>query len=514
MMPEKDQTIAKLLEDSKEMIHRFESLTGTRVEEVADNTKQNALEEYEESMEPAADAFFDLFVEDDAMTATAEYRPPAGEGKPLELNVIEEALFRLNINHGILWEAIHNALHECNLELKLQTGVIVARGTPPVPFIPEHVQLVERWMDHAAKAGPEKIAIDFKEISPFVMVQKGDLLALRVPDAHGSHGIDVLGREIPFPTQKTTDWVPGPNVVDTPVGYEAGVDGRLILELPNFSVNPILELPEGIDYHTGNIQFHGEVIIHKKVASGFSIEAGGSLTCQDTLDAFLVKVGGDLTTPGGIIGNGAGRIETGGIVSAKFLEHVYLTGQNNVLAETCVLNCIVKTRGKLILGEKGILAGGQIHALHGVDLFQIGTATGPRTEIFVGLDFQGMERILWIRERSKELHSQLKKVDAAIPYGGNRVKDLMAAAKKLRTEIVQLTENARVQLMKLGQDEEASVMVRGAAYPGTLIEICHVQFLVTQKMMAVRFSLDKRKGIIAVESLKAATPSGTSKKKH
>jgi uncharacterized protein (DUF342 family) len=209
-------------------------------------------------------------------------------------------------------------------------------------------------------------------------------------------------------------------------------------------------------------------------------------------------------------------VEAGGQVVVKFLEHVYLLSQKDVKAEACILNSVVKTRGKVLLGEKGIVAGGQIHALQGVDLFQIGTPTGPRTELHIGLDFQGMEKILWIRERSKELHAQLKKVDGAIPYGGTRVRELMAAAKKLRVEIVQLTETARKQLVTLGQDEEATVVVRGSVFPGTLIEICHFQFQVNQKMSGVRFFLDKKKGTVGVSSLspETATHSGPVSKKH
>ena len=518
MIPEKDQTISKLLEESKDMLKRFENLVGKdRIEEVSAQVHQQTLQEFEEALEPAADAFFDLFVEEDAMTVLAEFRPPAGGGKHLDLDFIEQVMANKDVHHGIQWEEIRQALEDCNFELKLRTSVVIARGTAPVPLVPAHVQVGAHWTEAHKNVTEGQEDIDFKEISPFVMVNQGDVLAIRVAEALGSPGTDVLGRPVPYPTEVKPEWVPGEHVVDTPVGFEAGVDGRLILAPPLFGVSPVLELPEGVNYKTGNIKFKGEVVIKGRVATGFAIEAGGALVCSDVLDAFQIKVGGDLSTPGGVIGNGLGRVEVGGVATAKFFEHVYLLGQSDVHAEIGVLNSVIKTRGKLIMGDKGVLAGGQVHTLNGVELYQIGTATGPRTEIFAGLDFQGMERILWIRERSKELHTQLKKVDGAIPFGGNRVKDLMAAAKKLRVEIVQLTETAREQLMSLVQNDEASIVVKGTVYPGTLIEICHVQFLVNQKMSAMKFFLDKRKGTIGVESIspaKTTTPSGASRKKH
>lgn len=514
MIPEKDQTISKLLEESQDMLRRFEQLAEKeQIEEISTDVQKDTLEALETALEPAADAVFDLFVEEDGLSVTAEFRPAAGGGKPLLLETIEEALAAKGVVHGILWAEIQQALNDCNLDLRLRTGVVIARGTKPIPYVPEHLNLEERWLPKTLEAAGDQ-DIDFKAISPFVMVEKGDLLAVRVPEAYGAHGTDVRGQEIPFPTKRLTDWIPGDYVTDTPIGIEAAIEGRLVLEPPRFSVNPVLELVNGVDYRTGNIHFKGEVIIKGPISAGFEIEAGGGITGSATLDVFQMKSGGDIVTSGGIIGNGAGRIEAGGKVSAKFLEHLYLLAQKDVIADTCVLNSVIKTRGRLVLGERGILAGGQVHALNGVEVHQIGTTTGPRTELFLGLDFQGMEKILWIRERSKELHAQLKKVDAAIPYGGTRVKDLMVAAKKLRLEIIQLTETARNQLAKLGQNEEASVVVSGSVFPGTHIEICHVQFLVNQKMSGVRFFLDKRKGTIGVESSNTTTHSGTATKKR
>lgn len=514
MTPEKDQTISKLLEESKDMLRRLEAMSGKdTVAEISADVQTETLRAFEEALEPAADAFFDLFVEDDGLEAAGEFRPAAGGGQPLTLEAVEQGLAAKAVVHGILWEEIRRAMVDCNLELTLRTGVVIARATLPLPFVPEHLRLDDRWLvEPQATTGNGDV--DFKTRSPFVMVEKGTLLAHRVPDAFGSRGTDVRGQELPFVTKRVTDWIPGDNVIDTPVGLEAAIDGRLVLEPPGVSVNPVLELDNGVDYRTGNIRFKGEVIIHGKVAAGFAVEAGGGIVSKETIDAFQMTSGGSITSEGGIIGNGLGRVESGGRVVAKFLEHLYVLAEGDVVADSCVLNSVVKTRGKLLLGEKGILAGGQVHALSGIEVHQIGTSTGPRTELFLGLDYRGMEKILWIRERSKELHAQLKKVDAAIPYGGDRVKDLMQAAKKLRLEILQLTETARNQLMKLGQDESAAVTVRGSVYPGTHIEICHVQFLVNQKMSGVRFFLDKRKGIIGVEPVTTATPSGASRKKH
>lgn len=510
--------IGKLLDESKDMIQRFEGLIDkAKVEEVSPRKltsagADQALEALEEELEPAGDAYFELFVDEEAMHAFGEFRPPSGEGKLLTFDVIEQALFNAEIVHGVKLDVIQQSIDACNLDKQHLTDVVIAEGSEPVPFVPEHIEFNPDLFKEDERELSDVKDVDLKEIKSFIMVETGQALATTIPDAFGVPGHDVLGREVAYPTKKQLEWSPGANVQETPLGFVATSDGRLVMESGTFFVNPVLELLDGVNYKTGNIKFKGEVIIKGKVGAGFLVEATGGITGTDTLDVFDFKVGKDIITPGGLIGNGDGRIEVGGTTKVKFLEHVRLTCQQDVLAESVVMNSIVKTRGKLLMGEKGILAGGQIHALHGVSVNQIGTATGPATQLFIGLDFAGMERINWIRDRSKELHAQLKKVDAAIPYGGARVKELMAAAKKLRLEIVQLTETARLQLMKLGQDEEATVEVRGNVFPSTHIEICHVQFLVNQKMSGVKFFLDKRKGTIGVEPFKGPPPSGLFRK--
>lgn len=516
-MADKEESIAHLIEDSQDMIRRFEALVDRdRIETVGAPASVPPVV-VEPALEPVGDGYFDLFVEDDAMTAVAEFRPPGTGGQPLLLEHIEQAFVDKGVVHGLDWDAIDHALQGCNLDLRLQTGVVVARGTPPRPFVPEHLALEPNLVPPPPEVDAHR-DVDFKEISPFIVVKQGQTLARRVAEVPGSPGVDLRGTEVPFPTAPVESWTAGSQVIEAPEGLQAAIDGRLVLQKPVLSVSPVLELKEGVDYRTGNIRFSGEVVVYGKVAAGFSIEAR-SLTATDTLDVFHTRVEGDLSTPGGLIGNGPGRLEAGGTVRAKFLEHVLVIAQGDVLVETALLESVVKTRGRLLLGDKGIVAGGQVHSLGEVNVRQLGIPSGLRTDLFVGLDFAGMERIVWLRERGRELQAQLKRVETALPYAGARTPELVVAAKKLQADIAGVEETARVQLLNLGQDEEAGVTVRGVAHPGVNIEICHVSFQVTQKLTAVRFWLDKRKGSIAVtpltaENLQSPFPGGAANRKH
>jgi uncharacterized protein (DUF342 family) len=503
VLRDKEKSIAQLLKESQEMIQGASHWGGPEHgPQTTGDAPGNSLAELDDAAEPVMDAYCDLFVEEDHMSAVAEFRPPGTGGKPLVPEDLEKLLLQKSITSGILWPVIHEAMQACNLEHKLLANVVIARGDVPQPYVPEHLELEKHWGEHP-EVDHDAIAIDWKAVSPFVMVKKGDLLAHRVPEVLGRDGINVLGVTVAGGTSLPAALRAGDMVAETPIGLEAAEDGRLQVEKGVISVSPVLDLDQGVSYKTGNIKFHGDVIIHKNVADGFVIEAGGALSLDCVLDAWKVKAGNDLVTNSGIVGKEGTVVEVGGKVLAKYLNHVTVSAQGDVIIENSILNSLVKTRGKLRLGDKGIVAGGCLQTLHGVDTFHISTPTGPRTELICGLDFQGMEQITTLRESSRDFANQLHKVEAAIPHANpeSQVK-LRGLADRLREEILALMERARDQLMALGQDEEASVVVRGNVWPDTLIEICHVRFLVTQKMTAVRFVLDKRKGVISVVSLK------------
>ena len=505
MIRGKDKSIAQLMQESQDMIQAVAKWNGPVVAKAAvPSDELGPLPGDSTEAEQVLDAFCELFVEEDQMFVRADFRPPGAEGKPLSPSDVEALISQLGITHGVLWPAISEAIQACNLEHKLLTDVVIAKGEAPVFAVPEHFELEAVWTK-APEVDRNALSIDWKSISPFMMVKKGDLLAHRVKEVLGKEGFTVFGRPLGTKTLQPEPLRPGENTVETPVGLEAGSEGRLSVEKGVISVNPILDLDQGVSYKTGNIKFRGDVVIHKQVADGFAVEADGALTLDCVLDAWKVKVGADLVTNSGIVGKEGNLVTVGGLVRAKYLNQVTLVSQGDVIIENSVLNSVVRSRGKVILGDKGIIAGGSVRSLNGVDTFNVSTATGPRTEFYVGIDFQGMEQITLLRDNMRELTAQLFKVEATIPRAPVEAKGkLKALAESIRAQVEAQMERSRDQLINLGQDEEASVVVRGTVWPDTVVEICHVRFIVTQKMTAVKFVLDKRKGTIGVVALKKA----------
>ncbi len=90
---------------------------------------------------------------------------------------------------------------------------------------------------------------------------------------------------------------------------------------------------------------------------------------------------------------------------------------------------------------------------------QIGSALGPRTEIYCGIDYSVEQKLQWIRDKNIE------------------------------------------PVFQLDKNETAEVIVKGVIFPSAYIETCHLSYIVPRWMTRVRFKLDKIKGKVISELL-------------
>jgi uncharacterized protein (DUF342 family) len=58
----------------------------------------------------------------------------------------------------------------------------------------------------------------------------------------------------------------------------------------------------------------------------------------------------------------------------------------------------------------------------------------------------------------------------------------------------------------LDSNEDAQVVASGDIYPGVRVQICRAEYVVTEKMKAIRFRLEKESGRIVAAPIKDETP--------
>lgn len=492
----------KLLED----VGNAEELVGevpTEVEEkINGEIRKRVIESIEESIDLQINGYAEVIFSEDEMTATADFYPATGGMKPIELDAIVELLSVKKITLGVDWDVIKEAVFKCNTERIQATDIIIARGTKPVDEIPEHLLIEENLLEESYRPEFESLRVDYKEISPFVLVKEGEVLARLIPRKQGTQGFTVRGKAVAYKKVKIPQIKAGENTRIEKERVVAGCDGRFERSESSFRVNEVLEIDSDIDYRTGHIDFPGDVIIKGEIKDGFKVHSGGSLFCAKTMDASEVICKKDMVVHRGIIGRKKGTVKVGGNTEAKFIENCYVEVKGSLFVEVGILNSAIHTLSRLELGKKGIIIGGRIYAQDGVTATQIGSAMGPRTEIYCGIDYSIERKLEWIRDNNIELALKLKQVERKIKVATAGKKRLVEVQEKIKKAIHKLNNAASSLIFNLDKNDEADVIVKESIFPGSYIEICHLPYVISREMRRVHFKLDKIKGRVISEPLK------------
>ena len=442
-----------------------------------------------------------LLVSDDKLKLIGDFYPPLPGGKPLSPDQISEALVRLGIVHGILWENIQNAVTDCNINRKPLKDITMALGNPPVAEILEYFQVNPKLQPEISlPSGNERL--DYRAISPFIIVKKDQALAKRKSHKEGRNGKDIYGYEIPHGIIRPESITAGENTRTDGIYIFSEINGQLVEEKKTLHVRDSLHIKGGVDYHTGNIIFPGDVLIDGHVSDGFKIYSGGSVTIKQTFDVTEVITKTDLKVAGGIIGRGRALVKVGGELKTKFIENCRVACRKAVIVETEIINSSVYTMEKIEMNEKGMILGSEIYAVRGIHTGGIGKKTGKASKIHCGVDFTA-------QQEQEKYNSQLRIIAAKM----NTIRELLnqedKERKKLEEALVQLEEQqsqitAKVSAVfaRLYSDENAVVEVLGEIAPGTLVEICKIALFVTEPLKGIRIRLDRGLGRLVTEPLK------------
>jgi uncharacterized protein (DUF342 family) len=449
------------------------------------------------------DGTLEVFFSENDLEARADLYPPIGDGQALTPDYIVSILERLGIVHGVNWETVQEAALECNLNRKLIRGVLVARGEEPEEEVHEYFETEIGFREWPPATEDELPRIDFREISPFIIVKKDQVLARLMARRKGREGVDVHGNPIPMPIRRPESATSGPNTRQTADAIVAACDGRLIEKGHELSVEETLAIQGSVGYKTGHIVFPGDVVIEGTVADGFKVYAGGSIVSKQTVDATDMIAKKDLIVAGGIIGRGRASIRVGGTIRAKFAQNCRIACRGSVFISSAVINSQVYTMQRLDLGDKGKLIGGEVFAVHGLHSAGIGSGGGISTKIHCGIDFTAQQELDRANERMRVLVLKLGKlrdIRNAVS-GGDQELRLAELIAKMEEEIMKLSTLSGELLGKLDADEDATVEVTGDIASGTLIEICHVALFVDESLRKQRFRLDKTQGRLIHEPL-------------
>jgi hypothetical protein len=443
------------------------------------------------------DGTVEIAVSPDAMAATATFYPPRGDGLPIEPAFIYELLRRMGVVSGLIEGDIAESAMSCNLDRRVLHDVVVAKGSAPVPEIPEHASLEAKFRRASPRVDDSVQRVDFRELATLFIVKAGETIATIMPKRPGAPGKDIRGKETPYSRESPETCAAGRNVERRDDRLVATVDGRLVIDNGRADVDEVLLVKGEVDFHTGHIVFPGDVVIEGAVHDGFKVWSGGSIVCKSTMDAFDVNAKKDLTCAQGIIGRRRSQVRAGGEIKAKYIQNCRVAARGDIRISSAIVNSRIFSLGTVDLGDKGVIMGGEVFATHGIRCGRLGNQAFQSTQLHVGTDFTVQQKLDQANEKMRLLAGRARQVDQAAsahpsPQANKAREEYAKMAAELRSRITAL-------LGELDADDGAIVEARGEIFPGVVIEICRVSIVVEEKLHACRFRLDKAAGRILVE---------------
>lgn len=444
----------------------------------------------------SVDGNFWVFFNEDKTQALLLVAPPQGDGNPVRVADVVRALEEMGVAYGINEQAIREAIQRAtNQATKVQT--VVAEGVLPIHGTDAKVnyRLSEQAVLRPLPLLPDG-SVDYLQIDQARYIQAGELIATVVPANHGRPG-----RTVTFPPQtvhqrlgKEANLRAGDNVTasDDNLQFTAERSGYVYLSADKLCVLPAQPV-------TGNLQgaqeFASALVLNGNLLPGTQVRVYGD-----------VAIGGQC--------EGAVLNARGTCYLQKGAQRSDIAADGNILLRASAVDCNLSTRRKVVaLSEDVQIAGGRIVAFEGAEAYTIGTPAWAPTEVVVGVDTLGDERLFEIAEEIRRCESNIQKINTALrpfvsvtaevasPEKKEAIQRLMAQRRRLEARMRELQHEKRTISMQVNAPVRAEVVVQGVVYPGVKITIGKYSYLVETEMQTVRFLVARGESRVQVRSI-------------
>jgi uncharacterized protein (DUF342 family) len=448
------------------------------------------------------DGRISITISDNAMEVWGDFMPALGSGRPLTIGQTAEFLKSNGVIAGINWDNINKALADCARTRQALTRILVAHGEPPVSNIPAYFEMRSEF-DPSKKNGiveDENAQIDYREFSPFTIVEQDTCLAILRPEIPGKKGFNIYGAELPFEITPHENIEAGKNIRVEERALYASCCGQLLLTGSVLNVENSLEIKGSVGYATGHIRFPGDIVIHGFVNDGFKIYSGASITCMQTLDVTDVFAKGELNVSGGIIGRMEAIINVQAESHVRFIEHCHFSSEGDIEVGEEILDSTIFTRGKLVMKSDGSIIASSVHSIHSVFADNIENRAGRTSSFHLGMDFSLQESFAESKKRLDDLTQKLAQADARITATPINRREYFDKVRRRIEE--RLNDETRVFNSLFTQfyiDEKAILQVAGEVAVGTRVEIGEASYTVLSAIHNVCFKLSENKKHIVVD---------------
>jgi uncharacterized protein (DUF342 family) len=300
------------------------------------------------------------------------------QGETPNADAILRALATAGVVHGI-------DLSACQQITGNARGIVVARGSPPIPGQDGKVDLAVEL--HQSKIGmPAGHGnIDFHERGSYTPIDKGQLIARIVPPTAGTPGKTVDGKNLLAADGKRARIAAGKNTKLEPDGAElrSTINGDLRISGELIEVMDMIRVTGNVDFAVGSIECEGPVRVEGDLLPGFHIRAGGDAWIGGLVEGAEVSSRGTVTVVQGVLGGS--RIHAAGRITAGYARDAHLESDGSVTITRECMNTTVVSGDAINMPADGRIVGGRLVARNSI-------------EVGVANFTQGMHTILAISE--------------------------------------------------------------------------------------------------------------------
>ena len=419
------------------------------------------------------------------------------DGGEYTIESLQKALDDRGVKYGI----DEAALTELIDEKKYGVETLVAQGTEPVDG-------KDGYYDYNFNCNFDKKplirpdgTVDYWSVKSIESVVQDQVIAEYHPCVEGIDGKTVTGK--PIPAKRGREQLPlkgkGFERKDDNT-YVALMSGKIETQNDRVVILPVHELSGNADLSSGNIDFHGDVVIHGSVESGVIVKASGTITVDGIVEACTLEAGEDIILRSGMLGGNKASVKTKGNITAKFFEFTCIECAGDIRADV-LMDCQVQCFGKIIMnGKRGSIIGGQIHGVRGIEVTTLGNDAEKKTVIMAGASPEGYAKLRQLEKTIQELSQGLAQIEEGLrkfeeleKARGVSYKDDPRRVTLLRIKIrdtatlAHSKEEAKQLRNLIESASGACVTVLRETYPGAVIQIEDTKLLVQNYVKAAEF---------------------------
>ncbi|HPN82574.1 MAG TPA: FapA family protein [Spirochaetota bacterium] len=368
-----------------------------------------------------ADAEVQIELDDEKMNAFVNLIPSVGDGLKLDMGIAREALTKAGITNGVNERMLEDAITKCEADKMPLSRLPVARGTKPVNGSDGKIMFKIRMQGSNEPVEKDGGRVDYREKDSIINIDDNTLIAVQFPAQKKiSDGMTVTGETIPGTDGNPVDIKLGKNIDPRQnekghTEYYSKISGQVIFSDGLLDVEPLFVVEKNVDMTVGNIDFVGNVLVKGNVNDDFTVKAGGDIEVRGTVSAAHLIAGRDIYVKGGVIARSAGGLRAGNNVVVRFAENASIIANQTITIDRAAMLSEIAAGDSIICKkEKGQIIGGHTIARNLIEVKELGSSSGTKTEVTIGMDFFQMEQLNSLTEELQKFTRALEKIDGVL----------------------------------------------------------------------------------------------------